>query len=286
MDNNNKEKKFWLEEPKILIKDYLDFIPNKNMNEIEIYNSISRFCIYLIIIFLIFYNKNKYLKTYIYICLCLMIITIILYYIRIDENTKINNKVETKLIENFENNTFENNEDNYFEQFDLNNNKNIIRRNIINDDMEDINNKNYEVEVGYYDSDNKIRFNRTNGKINNDNTPFIHNINYSCKKPTKDNPFMNPDIDDYEKNEPVVACNTDDEDIPEQITKSFNEDMYLNFDDTFEKKNFQRQFLTSPNTSIPNHQTEFAEWLFKTDEICKENQEKCLKYTDIRYNRL
>ena len=283
---NKKEKKFWLEEPKILFKDYLDFIPNKNMNEIEIYNSISRFCIYLIIIFLIFYKDNKYLKTYIYICLCLMIITIILYYIRIDENTKINNKVEEPLIEKFENNTFENNEDNYFEQFDLNNNKNIIRRNIINDDMDDINNKNYKVEVGYYDSDNKIRFNRTNGKINKDNTPFIHNINYSCKKPTKDNPFMNPDIDDYEKNEPVVACNTDDEDIPEQITKSFREDMYLNYDDTFEKKNFQRQFLTIPNTSIPNHQTEFAEWLFKTDEICKENQEKCLKYTDIRYNRL
>ena len=282
MDN----KKFWLEEPKILIKDYLDFIPMKNMNEIEIYNSITRFCLYLIIILLIFYKDNKYLKTYIYICLSLMIITIILYYIKIDNNTKIEKTIEEPLIENFENNTFENNEDNYFEQFDLNNNKNIIRRNIINDDIEDINNKNYEVEVGYYDSDNKIRFNRTNGKINKDNTPFINNINYSCKKPTKDNPFMNPDIDDYEKNEPVVACNTDDEDIPEKITKSFKEDMYLNYDDTFEKKNFQRQFLTIPNTTIPNHQTEFAEWLFKTDEICKENQEKCLKYTDIRYNRL
>lgn len=282
----NNNKKFWLEEPKIIFKDYLDFIPTKNMNEVEIYNSIFRFCLYLIIIFLIFYKDNKYLKTYIYICLCLMILTIILYYIRIDENTKIEETIEEPLIENFENNTFENNEDNYFEQFDLNNNKNIIRRNIKNDDMEDINNKNYDVEVGYYDSDNKIRFNRTTGKINNNNTPFIHNINYSCKKPTKDNPFMNPDIDDYEKKEPVVACNTDDEDIPEQITKSFNEDMYLNFDDTFEKKNFQRQFLTSPNTTIPNHQTEFAEWLFKTDEICKENQEKCLKYTDIRYNRM
>jgi len=285
MDN---KKKFWLENPEIIFKDYLDIIPNKNMNEIEIYNSIFRFCLYLIIILLIFYNKNKYLKTYIYICLCFIIITIILYYVKINDDTKINKTIEEPIkgIEGFENNTFENNEDNYFEQFDLNNNKNIIRRNIINDDMEDINNKNYEVEVGYYDSDNKIRFNRTTGKINKDKTPFIHNINYSCKKPTKDNPFMNPDIDDYKKKEPVVACNTDDEDIPEQITKSFNEDMYLNFDDTFEKKNFQRQFLTSPNTTIPNHQTEFAEWLFKTDEICKENQEKCLKYTDIRYNRM
>lgn len=282
----NKNKKFWLEDPKILFKEYLDFIPRKEMNEIEIYNSISRFCLYLIIILIIFYKDNKYLKTYIYICLCMMIITIILYYVRIEK--KINKKVKYSINkkEHFENNTFENNEDNYFEQFDLNNNKNIIRRNIINDDINDINNKNYKVEVGYYDSDNKIRFNRTTGEINNDNTPFIHNINYSCKKPTKDNPFMNPDIDDYEKNEPVVACNSDDKDIPEQITKSFNEDMYLNFDDTFEKKNFQRQFLTSPNTSIPNHQTEFAEWLFKTNEICKENQEKCLKYTDIRYNRL
>ena len=55
---------------------------------------------------------------------------------------------------------------------------------------------------------------------------------------------------------------------------------------TYSKFNSQRQFYTTPNTRIPNNQIEFAEWLYKAPETCKENNEHCLRYNDIRYHNL
>jgi hypothetical protein len=56
-------------------------------------------------------------------------------------------------------------------------------------------------------------------------------------------------------------------------------------DDLFNRNTSQRQFYTTPVTTIPNDQTGFARWLYKLPETCKENQSNCLKYEDIRFNR-
>ena len=150
--------------------------------------------------------------------------------------------------------------------------------------MYKINGKNKEnfrpiIESGYIDSDDKLTFNRVNGR-QNDGT----DVTYECRPPTKDNPFMNPPISDFNTNAPV-ACNSDDEDIKNSITKSFNSDLYRDIDDAFNKMNSQRQFYTVPNTSIPNNQGEFANWLYRCPATCKEDQEQCLRYEDLRYKR-
>ncbi len=49
--------------------------------------------------------------------------------------------------------------------------------------------------------------------------------------------------------------------------------------------NSQRQFFTMPWTTIPNAQNEFAKWLYLNPKTCKEDQDYCLKYEDIRAKR-
>ncbi len=188
------------------------------------------------------------------------------------ENTKENftNEPELTYNKNYTSDTVPSDGINLY--FDLNNNPSIIRKD---------ENPKLLVDVGYYDSDNKLRFNRVNSLPVNDE----NNLSYSCKKPTENNPFMNPDLDDYIKYNSPIACNADDNEINDLITKSFDKGLYKNLDDVFNQKNYQRQFLTSPNTSIPNHQTEFAQWLYKGPKTCKEDQTKCLRYDKIKYNK-
>jgi hypothetical protein len=50
----------------------------------------------------------------------------------------------------------------------------------------------------------------------------------------------------------------------------FNNDLYRNTDDIFNKENSQREFYTMPVNSIINDQTKFAEWCYKTPPTCRE----------------
>jgi hypothetical protein len=40
-----------------------------------------------------------------------------------------------------------------------------------------------------------------------------------------------------------------------------------------------------PWTTIPNKQDEFARWLYLSPKTCKEDQDYCLRYEDIRTKR-
>ena len=53
------------------------------------------------------------------------------------------------------------------------------------------------------------------------------------------------------------------------MTNLFN--LYKDVSDIFSKNNSQRQFYTTPVTTIPNDQGSFADWLYKTPPTCKEN---------------
>lgn len=72
--------KFWLESPKILYSDgnYLKIIPTKNMSKIEILNSLTRFFIYIAILYILFGSDY----TYLYIPIVAIITIIMLYYIQ------------------------------------------------------------------------------------------------------------------------------------------------------------------------------------------------------------
>ena len=101
--------------------------------------------------------------------------------------------------------------------------------------------------------------------------------NKICTKPTVDNPFMNPTLNDikYNSNKPN-ACSIDNSKINNLINDSFYSRVFREAGDIYGKLSSERQFYTVPSTTIPNDQTSYAEWLYKRGKTCKENNgEQC-----------
>jgi hypothetical protein len=69
------------------------------------------------------------------------------------------------------------------------------------------------------------------------------------------------------------------------MDRTFGHNLFTDVDDLFGKMNSQRQFYTMPSTTIPNKQGEFAKWLYSNPKTCKEDQDYCLRYEDIRAKR-
>lgn len=127
--------------------------------------------------------------------------------------------------------------------------------------------------VLYYMQNNNIN---SKEKFNN----VVENEQLQCKMPTDNNPLMNITMADLmDDPERQQACMLDNKYI-----KS-NDNIFKDPDDIFGKKYLQRQFYTMPTTTNPNDQTSFAKWLYQMPETCKENQLKCLRYEDLRFNR-
>jgi len=202
--------KFWLEDPMVLFRNqnYYVIFPTNSMSKIEILNALSRFFLYLAILFLLFSRDTGY----IYIPIIGIIIIIFLYYIQ---------KGDT--------------DDNVHEDFCRGNECNKIT---------------------------------------------------VCQTPTRGNPFMNVTVADLmDRPDRPPACVATDKTIKEEIDENYNYNLFKDVDDVFDRGYSQRQFYTTPSTTIPNEQTTFANWLYKLPETCKENQSNCLKYEDIRFNR-
>lgn len=108
----------------------------------------------------------------------------------------------------------------------------------------------------------------------------INDLETECRVPTKDNPFMNPPLnefsnDRYEK--PKSCPSYNNVGVQNRIEQLFNEDIYRDVKDVFGKNNGQRQFYTVPGNQVPNDQGSFAHWLYGTPSTCKEgNQIACL----------
>jgi hypothetical protein len=111
----------------------------------------------------------------------------------------------------------------------------------------------------------------------------------TCRKPTKDNPFMNWRL--YDKSF-KKACDINDSDVKNKVEKDFGQGLYQNIGDVYQKNNSQRQYYTVPVSSGINEQTDFANWLYKVPPTCKEgNGDQCvannsknfLSNTDFKY---
>ncbi len=256
------ENKFWLENPNILFNNnnYVKFFPTYQMTRIEQLNAITRLSIYYILLLLML-DKNK-----IYLGLPVFIIffVIIIYFIyENDYNGKYNDFINKKL------------------------NKNNKDKNV--NGFKDV------LESGYYDSNGKLvlgkKYNvdlnnkKAKDVVNYDYNEILEYEKYASRKPTKDNPFMNTPVTDYGTENVPAAANADDEDIAQDIKKYFNEGLYRDINDLFDTKNSQRIWYTTPVTAIPNDQEGFANWLYKTDKVCKVNQRACLRYEDLRFKR-
>ena len=121
--------------------------------------------------------------------------------------------------------------------------------------------------------------------LNENNLDIINNK--KCIKPTKSNPFMNPNILDTkydENNNMFSACSIENSKINKNMNEYFNENVFRETDDLYNKSLLSRQFYTMPSTTIPNEQGKLGDWLYNTGPSCKENGLTCYDnlYNDIR----
>lgn len=114
----------------------------------------------------------------------------------------------------------------------------------------------------------------------------IDNVDENCVKPSLDNPFMNVNYVDYLDNpNRNQACDITSPEVKKDANSKFMNNLFRDTSDLFETNNSQRQFYTMPSTTIPNKQDEFAKWLYLSPKTCKEDQDYCLRYEDLRQNR-
>ena len=127
-----------------------------------------------------------------------------------------------------------------------------------------------------YDKNKKIE------KYLNTNYYDIVN-NKKCVKPTKNNPFMNPDITNI-NNEKYESCSINDINTNKNINNLFYSSVFRDSTDIYDKSSLDRQFYTVPSTSIPNDRETLGEWLYNRGPSCKEGSgEKC--YNNL-YNNI
>jgi hypothetical protein len=101
--------------------------------------------------------------------------------------------------------------------------------------------------------------------------------------PTAKNPFMNVLIDEIKYNPTrPQALSINDPSMKVTLDDFFRTEFNRDPTDVFGRSQSQRQFVTMPNTSIPNDQGSYQNWLYKIDgKTCKEGgREACLPGTD------
>ncbi len=242
MKNNTK---LWLENPSVFILNngFLNFIPTKEMNKTEQINACTLFLLYILIFSNLFKISNKYVNT---IAICIIVFMIILYY-------GYYNKVEK----------------------------------MDNENLDDENDIDISISTGYYDSDNKLKLGKFYSHKNN-KTPSVDRSFEEMqkyfksieRKPTPDNPFMNPLVSDFNTENIPSASNADDEDIQNEISMAFNKDLFRDLNDLYDRKNSQRVFYTVPGGSVPNDQDAFAKWCYALPETCNQSGTGCLRKFD------
>jgi hypothetical protein len=292
---------FWIYKPNIIWEKYYEILPRKDMSRIEQMNTISRFLIYLIILTVLF-DRNSILLL---LSLTALILIIIVYFINktdiigvgkdiakeskseIEKYTEDKNKCTSKECENIK-------------MLNKNLKDNIINKSIVNiyNNAKDKITKttgltdkgdNIIVESGYIDGDGNYRIGKNNSKVEplTKDKPTIsydknkYYVDNTCRKPTADNPWTNIVFSDYlDAGKLAEPCNVDDSEIQQSMQNKYNSTIYRNVSDVFERENSQRIFYTVPITTIPNKQTEFANWLYRTGPTCKENSNNCTYFEE------
>lgn len=97
--------------------------------------------------------------------------------------------------------------------------------------------------------------------------------NDTCRHPTKDNPFANTLVTEYGKPRPPPPCEYDD--VKEEIVKNFNDGLFRDVEDVYDKQNSQRQFYTHPTGGNPPDTHAFSEFLYSNSRNCKTNSAQC-----------
>lgn len=110
----------------------------------------------------------------------------------------------------------------------------------------------------------------TNETLKNRNLSIVDNK--LCVIPTIENPFMNPSIIDYtNNNNNIKSCPIDKDTINDNINNYFQQNVYKDVNDIYEREFSARQFYTMPSTTIPNDRKSYENWLYYRGKTCKEN---------------
>lgn len=288
------DDKFWIEDPSVIYNNYYIIIPTKSMSRVEQLNTVSRFIIYFIILCIIF---NTEINIIIYLLVGLIVI-IIFYYIYISDPIGVKNDLLSEAIKLSEDFSNDNGDSciNCIENYELNEPAITLYDSVKNKVFKGntLPNKVFLNESGYIDSDGNYKIGPDYSEINykeyqktkqNDkqkkvswekNQDYVKN---TCRKPTVDNPFTNIVFSDYlDSGNLAEPCNIDDDDVQNQMQNLYNSSIYRNLEDVWERENSQRIFYTVPIQTVPNSQTDFANWLYKTGPSCKENSQYCSFY--------
>lgn len=111
---------------------------------------------------------------------------------------------------------------------------------------------------------------QTEKYLNDNNLDILDNK--KCVKPSKQNPFMNPNILNIKMGEEQYqACSVEKPQIQDSMKKYFFMNVFRETDDIYDKSLLERQFYTVPSTSIPNEREKLADWLYNRGPSCKEN---------------
>jgi hypothetical protein len=283
---------FWIYNPKILVDKYYEILPTKQMERIRQMNTISRLLIYLIILNVLFSGDS----IIILICLSMIIMIIIFYFINKSDEKGVGKDLITESNKEIEKYTNINKScdscgDKIYNNKSINYSINKIYENSSNPITKTPVNSNVLLESGYIDFDGNYKIGRDFSDVSlkntNNQTPKISWDKYkyyadnTCRKPTVDNPFTNIAWADYlDAGNLAEPCNVNDSSIQKNINYLYNSSIYRNIEDVFERENSQRTFYSVPITTIPNKQTEFAEWLYKTGPTCKENSQNCTYFEE------
>lgn len=283
---------FWIYKPKVLIENYYELLPTNNMSRVKQMNTLTRLLVILIILSLLFEKDN----TILLVCLTMIIMIVIFYVINktdikgVDKDLIKESKDE---VEKFINTTKKCNEcpTSIYNNKSRNYSVNKIYDNAKDPITKVPTDKNVLIESGYIDFNGNYKIGKDYSDVNQDNlknnTPKISFDKYNnykeqtCRKPTVDNPFANIVFADYlDAGNIPEPCNVDNKDIQKEMNFLYNSSIYRNIEDVFERENSQRIFYTVPVTTIPNKQTEFANWLYKSGPTCKENSANCTYFEE------
>ena len=127
----------------------------------------------------------------------------------------------------------------------------------------------------FFHGSNEVDNTTLNSTTYENSTTSVNSLK-DCTEPTNDNPLMNPLIGDN-PNKNKEACNITDNTILENIDKKFCDRLYQNTSNIFSNRNDQQRFYSMPNTRIPNDQSAFANWLYKTPVSCASGDSMLLK---------
>ena len=110
----------------------------------------------------------------------------------------------------------------------------------------DNNQEKFEVESGYYDSDNVLKIAKFYS-AKNKNIELDKMVRETSKKnqkilnvkrePTIDNPFMNPILNDFNTENVPYPVNIDDEVVKDKINLTYNKDLFRDVSDLYDSKN-------------------------------------------------